>query len=286
MSRTTNALAIGLLAILAAWIFGSAWLWTRAAAKVQAGAIGAVNEDIAPLRDVPLFLESDSYVWCLLAERALEGGTWRIREMDFDNAPFGRPNHWSSGPSCFLSLVARVDRGLTGAPARSAVAQAALLWNPLIHFMLCATFALGLWRLSRMAAATASMALAVMPPLQWVYHVARPDHHGLQLLLLFAMFLLLYRAGFGTGDDAMNAAPAKLRVARASGVLAGAALWSGAPAASIFFCRVGSWCDARSCPAASREILRWRLLARMGMARWGEQLDFLFCRVCAGFSGT
>lgn len=235
MSRTTNALAIGLLAILAAWIFGSAWLWTRAAAKVQAGAIGAVNEDIAPLRDVPLFLESDSYVWCLLAERALEGGTWRIREMDFDNAPFGRPNHWSSGPSCFLSLVARVDRGLTGAPARSAVAQAALLWNPLIHFMLCATFALGLWRLSRMAAATASMALAVMPPLQWVYHVARPDHHGLQLLLLFAMFLLLYRAGFGTGDDAMNAAPAKLRVARASGVLAGAALWSGAPAASIFF---------------------------------------------------
>lgn len=236
MSRTTNALAVvGLIAMLAAWIFGSAWLWKQAAAKVQAGGIGAVNQEIAPLRDVPFFLESDSYVWCLLAERALEGGAWRIREMDFDNAPFGRPNHWSSGPSCFLGLVAGVDRGLTGASPRSAVAQAALLWNPLIHFILCATFVLGLWRLSRTAAVTASMALAVMPPLQWVYHVARPDHHGLQLLLLFAMFLLLYRAGFGSDEGALNASPAKLRLACASGALAGAALWSGAPAASIFF---------------------------------------------------
>lgn len=230
--------------LLAGLIFGRAWFWENSVAEFQQAVLLAATTDaLKPpnLDDDPLFLDGDAYYWCLAAERLLERGGWRSRFIRTDNTPYGRENHWCSGPLVFLKGAAGVIKTFSDSTTRAAVARAALIWNPLIQLALCASIVFLLWSRSQKAAAVmAGLALAVQPSLVWLFQAGRPDHHALQLTFALLCWLLAYLGGFGwvTSDN-------EERTRRLSwwpilsGFCAGGALWSGALVAAVALVGLG-----------------------------------------------
>ncbi len=225
--------------LLAGLIFGRAVVWETAVAEFQQTLLSPVEPNkakLANLADDPLFLDGDAYYWCLAAEQLLAEGGWRLRVTRTDNTPYGRENHWCSGPSIFLKGTAVAIQSFSDSTARAAVARAALIWNPLVHLILCALVVSLLWFHSqKTVAVVAGFALAVQPSLVWLFHAGRPDHHALQLTFAFLCWLLAYLGGFGW----VVAATEKERLQRLdwwavfSGFCAGGALWSGAAVATV-----------------------------------------------------
>lgn len=230
--------------LLAGLIFGRALVWENAIVAFQQTALSsAALDDAKPVNfvDDPLFLDGDAYYWCLAAEQLLKNGGWRSRVTSTDNTPYGRDNHWCSGPLVFLKVAAGAIQGLSDSTTRAAVARAALIWNPLVQFSLCASAFLLLWfRSQRTAAVVAGLALAVQPSLVWLFHPGRPDHHALQLSFGFLCWLLAYLGRFGwSAGPAKEAERCGKWWAIASGFCAGGALWSGALAATLVLAGLG-----------------------------------------------
>lgn len=61
-----------------------------------------------------VFRDADCMMWNLYATEIAEGGKFRIRHTDFDNYPFGREVHWSSGYAWLLALSGRLWKFAAG----------------------------------------------------------------------------------------------------------------------------------------------------------------------------
>ena len=78
----------------------------------------------------PIFLDEDSLMWLLHAEKGLQDRSCRVRSTNVDNVPLGREMHWSSGTIWFLQIGGSLWSMFFHRPLRESLAFVALWWNP------------------------------------------------------------------------------------------------------------------------------------------------------------
>jgi hypothetical protein len=139
---------------------------------------------------------NDSYKWILETQQMLERHEWRVRRIDYENAPFGRAVNEASPYRWWLGAIAWADHRLNGTPPARAVERAALVADPLLQMLLLvgASLLAG-WRFGGWAAAAVSVLVATVLPFSAEYLAGAPDDHGLVQALLIAGCLPLV-AGF------------------------------------------------------------------------------------------
>ncbi len=76
-----------------------------------------------------------SYQWIAETQQMLAQNDWRIRHVDYDNAPFGREVHAASLYRWWLGLMAGCDHSISGRPLGISVERAALFAGPALHLL-------------------------------------------------------------------------------------------------------------------------------------------------------
>ena len=282
--------AMAAFLLLAAWIGGLTW-------QIDSGIRiferhlhewGTPPGTPRPWLERRFFAEHDSYYWLAYARSLRETDHWRMRHTQADNAPDGRPMHWSHLPIWGLMGLARLLE-TAGLPPAAALEWAGRLLLPMagIAFLWLLSLVLAR-RMGWLAAALGTAALATELNVLWDFHALRPDHHGFQLGFAVGMCLCLLLGGMGwvrkpnapamAGFDLPNVSDAR-RWFRAAGILGGLALWTGATvfffslasaavAASIALC-VRPPSDSDDSPLPVPDL--WRT-----WSRWGAATGLLF----------
>ena len=80
---------------------------------------GSPGVDRPPRRSV--FLDTDPFLWNRFALQVATGESRRIRRTGFDNAPYGREVHWSSGFVWLLAGSGWLWKLFSGADIQSAI---------------------------------------------------------------------------------------------------------------------------------------------------------------------
>lgn len=191
---------LGLTGAALAFVAYQAMCWASVAARLDA-------EMVSPARVIPpggIFLENDSPTWLGYAERIARGEDWRVRFTPADNTPFGREVHWSQGISWLLVLLGKIRQAASGGDLRTALADAAVWLNPLLHGLLILSLGLAfLRRAGVIPAGLLALYLAAAGNLGFAFHALRPDHQSLQIIFgaWTAAGLLLGGAGqLGVAD--------------------------------------------------------------------------------------
>ncbi len=77
-----------------------------------------------------------SFAWIAQTQQMLAGSEWRVRQIEYENVPYGRDVQAASPYRWWLGLIAGVDHALSGRPLGLAVERAALAADPLLHLLL------------------------------------------------------------------------------------------------------------------------------------------------------
>lgn len=150
------------------------------------GYAGGIRELIVPEQN------NDSVRWIAQTQQMLARGEWRVRQIDYENAPFGREVLAPSPYRWWLGFVAQVDHFLSGRPLGLSVERAALYADPLWQVLLLATaVALTAWQLGAWPAALLSLGLVALFPLAAGFSPGMPDDKTLSRTFAFASVLLL-----------------------------------------------------------------------------------------------
>jgi len=162
--------------------------------------------------------DNPTYQWIQETQLMLSRGDWRVRSVNYENAPFGRPVHSASPYRVWLVTVAWGAHCLTGKPLALCVERAALFADPLLHgavLVLAALFVA--WRFGSFAAALVSVGLAAFFPLAGAFLPGVANDFGLELAVTLAGVLLVV-----AGSMASSRAPRWFFVA---GAVGGCGLW-------------------------------------------------------------
>lgn len=177
--------------------------------------------------------DNASYQWIAQTQQMVAEGEWRIRRVDYENAPAGRPVHSASPYRWWLGLVAWLNHVYTSHPLGIAVERAALFADPLLHLLLVVgTTVFAAWRFGPLTAAALSLALVGLFPFSASFLSGAPESHSLaQTCALWSILLLL--AGSvdllninGDSSDRLSRARRWFFMAGAAG---GGGLWVGPP---------------------------------------------------------
>lgn len=190
------------------------------------GEFADLAPDALPLPAV--YLDNDSLYWLHAAAELLEGGSWRPRRFDWDNVPWGRPNHWSSPLIWALAGSARWASLFTNRPAAELLPVVSPWINPaLFALLLCATAILLGRHFTPWIAGLLVLSLATLPPILRSFSVLHVDHHGLIDIpaLWMPLFLLLGVAGKNESAPGEASERVRRRWFRAAGILGGLGLW-------------------------------------------------------------
>ena len=173
---------------------------------------------------------NESYHWIVQTQQMFARGEWRVRHVDYENAPFGREVDAASPYRWWLGLIAWGDHAVSGRPLSQAVEWAALVAGPLLHvLLLVGTTLFVAWRLGAFAAALLSIGLATLFPFATEFFPGMPDHQGLmQGCAIWSVLPLLVgiRAAHSGAADAGSRAR---RWFFAAGVTGGLGLWINVP---------------------------------------------------------
>ncbi|MBU1693905.1 MAG: hypothetical protein KKC51_08060, partial [Verrucomicrobia bacterium] len=145
-----------------------------------------------------IFLDHDAYHWISYAREMARTGAWRIRHTKIDNAPFGRPVHWSQSISWLLVGAGWLRHRLTGEPMDAAIEAGALWIGPVQLVVLIGIVGLLIYR--RMGAVPSGiwmLSMAAMGNIYWIFQTLKPDHHGLQLGFVLGSLVSLIFGGLG-----------------------------------------------------------------------------------------
>jgi hypothetical protein len=164
-----------------------------------------------------------SFHWIAQTQQMFALREWRVRHVDYDNAPFGRGVSSTSPYRWWLGLVAWVDHTLSGRPIGLSVERAALWAEPVLHGLLLLGLTIfAAWRFGTFAAALLAIGLVAVFPFAAGFLPGVPDDHGLANGCALASILALL-AGMNAlrpGDD-QGAAGSAGREARRWFALAG-----------------------------------------------------------------
>ncbi len=135
---------------------------------------------------------TESYHWLAQTQRMFNRNEWRVRHIDYENAPDGRAVHTPSPYRWWLGLVAWCDHLVSGRPSAQTVEQAALVADPILHFLLIlGTTLLVAWRFGALPAALLSIGFVTFFPFAAGYLPGAPDDRGLAQILAVGSVLLL-----------------------------------------------------------------------------------------------
>ncbi len=239
-------------------------------AASPSGYAGGMRRMLLPQHD------RDSYGWIAQTQLMLARREWRVRHIDYENAPFGHDVSAASPYRWWLGLMAWFDRVRSGRPSGLSVERAALFADPLLQALFLIGSAIFVaWRFGGPAAALLSVGLVSLFPFSVEFLPGLPDDRGLAHACAFGSVLLLL-AGMGAGNA--GSAPAE-RPTRAwfgfAGVAGGLGMWlnvsiQGPIVGGIFAGALLAAWAARPRPnepgAAVRIALPWRTWALSGAA--------------------
>jgi len=225
--------------------------------------------------------DNRSYQWIAETQQMLARREWRVRHVDYDNAPFGREVHASSLYRWWLGLIAWCDHAASGRPLGVSVERAALVADPVLQWLLLLGTTVFVARgFGSFPAALAAIGLAAIFPLAGGFLPGAPDDHGLGWALALGSVLPLLAAargkspaGAGSSSDTTAGAVASshrraVRLCFIAGVAGGAGLWVNAAGglAVLLGIAMGGLVAAGMAPAAGERNLPWRAWAFGGAA--------------------
>lgn len=219
-----------------------------------------------------------SYQWIAETQQMLAMGEWRVRHVDYENAPAGREVHSASPYRWWLGLVAWGDRYVSGRPPGLAVERAALWAGPLLHLLLLAGATIYVVRqFGSFPAALLALGLATIYPFAGGFLPGVPDDNGMALTLaLWSILPLLAGARSSIRQAAIDEARANRRMHQhflVAGVAGGLGLWVSASSQTPVLVGIAlggilaSWIkpDAgKDNPSDISEITPWRTWALGG----------------------
>jgi hypothetical protein len=230
------------------------------------------RELIVPERD------EDSFNWIAQTQQMFARGEWRVRHVDYDNAPGGRDVSAASPYRWWLGLVAWVDHTFSDRPIGLSVERAALYADPLLQVLLLIGLAVFVARrFGAFAAALLSLGVAGAFPLAAGFIPGAPDQHGLARFCDLAGILALL-VGISAPQPGAEPGAAARRTRRwfaIAGVFGGLGVWidvaTGVPTlAGIFLGALAAAAIARRSaagnPAGVLAAAPWRAWAFSGGA--------------------
>ncbi len=133
-----------------------------------------------------------TYQWIEETQLMLARGDWRIRSVDYENAPFGREVHAASPYRWWLAFLAWLDRGISSRPIGLSVEHSALFADPLLQlFLLIGTTVFVARRFGVFPAALVSVGLATLFPFAAALLPGIANDFGLSQICGFWSVLLL-----------------------------------------------------------------------------------------------
>lgn len=173
----------------------------------------------------------ESYEWIAQTQRMIHRGEWRVRQIDYENAPIGRAVQQTSPYRWGIATVAWLDHTFSERPIGLSVERAALYGDPLLHliFLLIAS-AFVAWQFGWIAGALVAVGIATMFPLAAGFLAGAPDDLGFAVIASFWSVLLLLpgvRALHAHESEREPNAPTLIahRWFVAAGIMGGVALW-------------------------------------------------------------
>ncbi len=195
--RRTLLVFLFLLAILTLFVANAVLLDRASLALVRSAIPPDTLEGIAEPR---FFTSPDSYAWLSHTRDMLMAGDWRIRHTRMDNAPHGRPMHWSHLLIWELVAHARLLQTLSPSslPISRAIEMAGRSAMPVFTLLFLLPAYWILVRKTGFLPAAAFLATTVSVPfLTESQSVFAPDHHLLQQAFLASTLACLSFAGWG-----------------------------------------------------------------------------------------
>lgn len=170
----------------------------------------------------------DSYHLIAQTQQMLATSDWRVRWVDYDNAPKGRAVLSSSLSRWWLGLIAWGDHLATGRHLGLAVEWAALYAQPLLHALaLLITVAIVARWFGALPATLLGLGMVLLYPFAADFLPAVPDHRGLAVLCVLWSVLPLGARETGS-SEAANQRHRTLGFRFAiAGVAGGLGLWLG-----------------------------------------------------------
>lgn len=187
------------------------------------GYVGGIRERVLPDH------EGRSYEWIAQTQRMLGQGSWRIRQIEEENAPYGRATHAASPYRCWLGFVAWGNHMLTGNPLGLSVERAALYVDPLLHLLILTGITLFAARhFGALPASLAAIGGAAMFPFAAGFLPGMPEDSTLGILCALGSLLLLLagiRALARTDSEAGVRTRSALFWFSLAGVFGGLGIW-------------------------------------------------------------
>ncbi len=230
----------------------------------------------------------DGMHWIVNAQQLAAEGKCRIRETEFDNAPYGREVHWSQCLIWWMVTLGKIHSSLTGMSHARSIELMAIFSTPLIFLMFIGSTAyLTLRRFGAIPAALVVLLVVNSVNFAGMFQVAVPDHHGIASAALFYCVMLIAFALCGSRIDsrkrrkivypAFFVPPITYAPSRsyflASGVAGGVALWISASTTIPALIGIGGgalastlyqhWSDREADSLASTTLL-WRTWSLAG----------------------
>ena len=201
------------------------------AAASPTGYAGGTRELIVPEHI------TESYGWIAQTQHMLAKSEWRIRTIDYENAPFGREVHAASPYRWWLGFNAWLDHLVTGRPIGQSVERAALFADPLLHLLFLAFTTIFIARqFGSFSAVLYSLAGGLLYPFGAGFLPGAPDDFVLALVLAVASALPLLagiksaritpvKSARGAASSSGGDLPAARRWFLTAGILGGIGLW-------------------------------------------------------------
>ncbi|HEX2855608.1 MAG TPA: hypothetical protein VHO24_20400 [Opitutaceae bacterium] len=162
-----------------------------------------------------------SYQWIAETQQMLAQGEWRVRRIDYENAPLGREVHSASPYRWWLGLIAWCDHVISGRPLGLSVERAALWADPLLHvFLLLGTTIFVARQFGPFPTALLAGGMAVIYPFAGGFLPGAPDDSSLaRIFALWSVLPLL--AAVRVASDPWR----RQRLFFVAGVAGGLGLW-------------------------------------------------------------
>lgn len=172
----------------------------------------------------------DSYRWIAQTQQMLARGEWRVRNIDYENAPLGREVLTPSPYRWWLGLVAWVDRAFSGRPPGLSVERAALYADPLLHLLLLVlAVVLTVSRFGIFPATLLSLGVAFLFPFAAGFIPGVPDDktlsHVCSLLSVLVLLMGTRASGVAVASTAIPPRAPGGRWFLCAGIVGGFGLW-------------------------------------------------------------
>ena len=177
-----------------------------------------------------------SYQWIAETQQMLARQEWRVRHIDYENAPFGRAVHSASPYRWWLGLLAWGDHTFSGRPLGLSAERAALWADPLLQLLLIVVTTVFVARqFGGFSAALLAGGMVTLFPFAGSFLPGVPGDRSLSLFCALGSMLPLLAAQFGRVKSSGKGEPAALEATRAfervrrlffiAGVAGGLGLW-------------------------------------------------------------